>query len=191
MIRNCVSYNDGRKEKGDSVGFGFVTWGSGLDRCRVDENLAIVTSLPAPKSNPGMLFATYIVGSQQTGDQSHIDSCSFNGNAVLMEADGIAAVHGSFAGSDDRPYHGCAETGSNGLLVSNLYSSMGTVARPPTRRWMIGGGPLAKEARCPNRTDGSNREAPFSVEGSERASPVGRIQLAPPIPWRSSPTRQM
>jgi hypothetical protein len=90
--RCTVSINDGRKKKGEPAGFGFVTWGSGLDDCIIEHCLAVVepdSLVPEPQ---GVLFAAYILGSQGATDHPHITNCVFRQNTVHLLGKGHALV---------------------------------------------------------------------------------------------------
>lgn len=99
VIRNCVSVNDGRKEKGDSMGFGFVTWGSGLDDCVIAHNVGFVSEDdPAARQN-AMLFVSYLPGSAQNEDKLHVRGCRFEENRILVAAKGVAFYRSSLPDS--------------------------------------------------------------------------------------------
>ncbi len=92
VMRHCVSVNDGRKAKGDNVGFGFVTWGSGLDDCILESNRCYVTEAGAKDRRVGALFVTYINGSQGKDDKLHVLSSLFRDNQVRITAPGVDFV---------------------------------------------------------------------------------------------------
>ncbi|MHB8637216.1 MAG: right-handed parallel beta-helix repeat-containing protein [Fimbriimonadaceae bacterium] len=92
VMRHCISINDGRKEKGDNIGFGFVTWGSGLDKCNIVDNLAVVTDGDPHKRGEAAFFVTYILGSQAAMDKPHVQGCCFRDNLALISGAGVAFV---------------------------------------------------------------------------------------------------
>jgi hypothetical protein len=73
-IRYSVSLDDGRKE-GAAAGFGFCTWGSGLDDCTVEHCWAISTLPAPPKPGGGVFWVSYLVGSQEKTDVLHVHGC--------------------------------------------------------------------------------------------------------------------
>lgn len=92
VMRHCVSVNDGRKAKGDNVGFGFVTWGSGLDDCILENNRCYVTEDGNKDRRVGALFVTYINGSQGKDDKLHVLSSVFRHNEVQITVPGVDFV---------------------------------------------------------------------------------------------------
>lgn len=94
-IRDSVSLDDGRKAKGDSIGFGFVTWGSGLDDCVIERNRAICTLDDPHSRENGLLFVAYLPGSGKAGENQHVRGCVFRDNIVEAAGTGIAFVRQS------------------------------------------------------------------------------------------------
>lgn len=91
VIRRSISVNDGRKKDAGTVGFGFVTWGSGLDECLIANNLVCVTSEAVPRSGAA-LFVAYVSGSQQATDVPHVRGCVFRDNVVQISEPGVDFV---------------------------------------------------------------------------------------------------
>jgi hypothetical protein len=100
VIRNCISVNDGRKPRGDNVGVGFVSWGSGLDDCTVEGNRIYVTGDAYPKKGVGALFVTFIHGSEGKGDRVHVQSCIFKNNLVQVLNGSVAFVDSNAPAAD-------------------------------------------------------------------------------------------
>ena len=90
ICRKSVSINDGRKKGGDNVGFGFVTWGSGLDNCRIERTLTIIELESASEKEQPALFVTHITGSEQKGDIPHVRGCEFQENDVFISGMGFS-----------------------------------------------------------------------------------------------------
>ncbi|MGC4044236.1 MAG: right-handed parallel beta-helix repeat-containing protein [Armatimonas sp.] len=85
VIRSCISIDDGRKtEQTPAFGFGFVAWGSGLEECRLERNLVIVTKSFTGKESEGALFITRIPGYGGQGDDMHIKGCLAKDNIVVV-----------------------------------------------------------------------------------------------------------
>jgi hypothetical protein len=93
IFRHCVSVNDGRKPSGSEIGFGFVSWGSGVDNCHVESNLTVVLTEPRHLTPFGALFVVYILGSQGKDEKPHVMHSSFVGNISLVEAPGVDQYH--------------------------------------------------------------------------------------------------
>jgi hypothetical protein len=91
-IRDSVSIDDGRKPKGDSLGFGFVTWGSGLDYCSVDRDLAIVTAADRKQRKDGVFFISFIIGSKATQDVLHVRNCFVRDCVADVSGSGFSFV---------------------------------------------------------------------------------------------------
>jgi hypothetical protein len=115
-MRSSISFNDGRFS-GDNncLGFGFVTWGSGLDKCVVDHNLVVFTTDNPHKNPGGCLFVDYLAGYGGAGDVQHVTGCIVDDNTVVITGAGAAAV------SDDMP----APTIKDVLFENNRYVTSG------------------------------------------------------------------
>ena len=117
VMRRCVSINDGRKEKGDNIGFGFVTWGSGLDDCEIGGSLVVVTDSDPQKRDMAAFFVSYIVGSQDAKDKLHVHGCRFRNNLAIISGAGVAFV------GNDMPNPTVADV----LYEGNWFAADGTV----------------------------------------------------------------
>ena len=83
VIRDSVSIDDGaRKGKAAPSAFGFVNWGSGLEDCMIEGNIAIITDGYPSQSDGGALFATFILNKEDKNHKPHIVGCAFIGNTV-------------------------------------------------------------------------------------------------------------
>jgi hypothetical protein len=93
QIRSSISINDGQyKEKPGAVGFGFVTWGSGLDDCHITGNLALVTKDSPKGMAGGTLFVSYVPNYQADADVLHVRNCTMDYNVVVVCGIGPALV---------------------------------------------------------------------------------------------------
>jgi lysophospholipase L1-like esterase len=112
-IRDSISVDDGRKPRGDSLGFGFVSWGSGLDYCTIERNLAFVNRSDPLKREDGVFFVSYITGSKAAADVLHVTHCLVKGNVAVVDAPGIAFLR------DDLPFSGLKDV----LFEDNAFIS--------------------------------------------------------------------
>jgi hypothetical protein len=92
VIQSSVSTDDGRKPKGDSLGFGFVSWGSGLDECSIDHDLAIVTNGDPKARLNGAFFVSFITGSKAAQDVLHVKNCQVRDSVADLQGPGNAFV---------------------------------------------------------------------------------------------------
>lgn len=92
VIRDSVSIDDGRKAKGDAVGFGFVTWGSGLYDCSIDHNIVVLDLADPERHENGLLFVTYIRSTDDDLQKQRIDGGVFRRNIVRLSKPGSAFV---------------------------------------------------------------------------------------------------
>lgn len=90
VIRDCLSIDDGRKAKGGPSGFGFVSWGSGLDHCQILDTIAI-RSAPHARSTGG-LFVHILTGWEKPGDHPGVADSLASGNRVVVAAPGNACL---------------------------------------------------------------------------------------------------
>jgi hypothetical protein len=93
VMRDSVSIDDGRKShQAEPYGFGFVTWGSGLDDCLIEKNI-VFTKMPDPHmKDTGGLFVAYIPEGTKKPDVPHVTGCRFKDNLVAVESAGHAFV---------------------------------------------------------------------------------------------------
>lgn len=122
VIRASVSINDGRqKDKSDAVGFGFVTWGDGLDDCHITNTLTLVTK-DSPKSPAGgALFVAYIPGSVQPGMGLHIRGCSATHNRVVLYGTGPALVYSDLPDATEKNVRFAGNSYQTGGLATPLF----------------------------------------------------------------------
>ncbi len=88
VMRDSVSINDGRKKGGENIGFGFVTWGSGLDDCVVERNQVFVSVAPDGKDR-SPFFVTLIEGSKGAKDVLHVRNSVFRDNVAVVSVPGL------------------------------------------------------------------------------------------------------
>jgi len=103
VIRNSISVDDGRKQKGSHFGFGICCWGAGLDDCTIADNITAVTS--GDPEDRG--FAAYWVAFIKESDEDlknnkevqHINGCVFRNNTASISGAGAAFVANDFPGA--------------------------------------------------------------------------------------------
>jgi hypothetical protein len=94
VFRSCISLNDGRRS--GPFGFGFVVWGTGLYDCRIERNLAILTTPDLEVGHNGMLFATFIRTESLPMTEQRLEGALFLGNRVFISAKGADYVSNNF-----------------------------------------------------------------------------------------------
>ena len=92
IIRFCISINDGHKKDQAAFGFGFVAWGSGLDECHVEHNLAIVQESYMGREPEGVLFINRLPGYGGKNDDMHLKGCIAKNNTVVVVGKGVPLV---------------------------------------------------------------------------------------------------
>ncbi|CAN5411246.1 hypothetical protein BH11ARM1_BH11ARM1_03190 [soil metagenome] len=94
-IRNNIALDDGRKAKGDVIGFGLVSWGSGLYDCSVTGNVGLLDVKIAPKPTNGVMFMVYIRSSSDSVEAQQVQGAVFRDNRVILGS--VAAAFTSVA----------------------------------------------------------------------------------------------
>lgn len=118
-IRDCVSIDDGRKAGGDSVGFGYVVWGSGLYDCTIERNLVVLTGPSPQNADEGALFAAFIRDDKEPLAAQRLEGAAFRDNSIQIRASGPAFVRDDFPANVTKAisYRGNAYAGGGPFLV--------------------------------------------------------------------------
>ena len=167
MMRSSVSIDDGRKrQQSEPYGFGFVTWGSGLDECTIEHNI-VFAKLPSLHKKPveGGLFVAYITGSAKKPDVPHVTSCLFKDNIVDIETPARAFVRIDLPNPSSR----------NVRVVGNSYRSADHARfiighatmtfEPHWLRFAPKDGPLKRSVSLESRLEGYDTVLPRQLPG--------------------------
>ena len=143
-IRASVSVNDGRKAEGGPYGFGFCTWGSGLDACTIADNLTLVTNTDPQGRENGVYWVSYIPESPENArfdkGRQHLSGSIFRSNVALVTGSGVAYVRNDMPGA----------TTANVLFQETLFVRLGELrhcfcrARHDLLQWHSGAPPPAR-----------------------------------------------
>jgi hypothetical protein len=179
-IRMCVSIDDGRNGRG-GIGFGFVTWGSGLFGCAIEHCVAVATD-PGGTPNP-LLMTNHLVGWEATGDRPRLEGCTFRGVVAIIAG------------------------GRGGLLVRDEVAGAGIVfagnhfaAPPGQRRFQVGdratgaiydGLAAWRAASGHEAAGGSEGEAGLILPDAAAALPRDAAHLADLAWFRRSPEARL
>lgn len=87
LIRYCISIDDGAGHE-NSPGIGICTWGSGVDDCVLEGNLAIALPQATPQAKTGELWTEYIA-TEDKDDHPHIHGCTIKNNIIAVATGGI------------------------------------------------------------------------------------------------------
>jgi len=151
VFRNCVSVNDGRKPRGENIGFGFVTWGAGLDDCHIDGNLTLVDIDDVKARDQGLLFVSYIEGATKPSDVLHVRSSTFRNNLSVVLGKGIAYVNDRLPSenSSDVRYEGNRFAASPGLSPVFLKGGSTPMHYSSLSDWQQGPGKSSRRDNAP------------------------------------------
>ncbi len=118
-FRDCVSVDDGRKKGGNSVGFGYVVWGSGLYDCTIERNLVVLTNPDPQNADDGALFAAFTRDDKEPLEAQRLEGATFRGNVVQAPKGGTAFVRDDFPPNVEKEirYDGNAYLGGAAFLL--------------------------------------------------------------------------
>jgi len=150
VFQNCVSVNDGRKPRGENIGFGFVTWGAGIDDCHIDRNLTLVDIDDEKARDQATLFVSYIEGSTKPTDVLHVRNSTFHDNLSVVLAKGVAYVNDRLpdAKPGDVQYRGNRFGAKAGLSPAFLKGVNPTKRYATLADWIAGPGKGSRFARA-------------------------------------------
>jgi hypothetical protein len=112
MIRYCISIDDG-KGKNNSPGIGFCTWGSGIDDCVLEGNLAVALKQATAQAKTGELWTQYIAP-ENNDDHPHIQGCMVRNNIIAVGTSGVGFVSNALPGLTD----------ANAKFIDNCFEAL-------------------------------------------------------------------
>ncbi|MBM4071674.1 MAG: hypothetical protein FJ271_22495 [Planctomycetes bacterium] len=164
VIRFCISINDGRKTKQPAFGFGFVAWGAGLDECRLENNLAIVTKNAKQQQAEGLLFVTVVTGFADKTDQTHIRGCVVSKCIAFSQATDVPLVSTSI----EKMTPADVRFAGNAYLSQSPLFSIGKERFPGINEWRKATGQETRDGKSTAvRLDPASLELPADYRSVE------------------------